>query len=98
MTQLVIICVLCLLVLILAGALHFIYGRLQLLHTNYEAVLENRNDRIDELVGAVEAKTLTIETLKAEINEKGSSISQAKDMIGQLKIPKNIKLEIMRRL
>ncbi len=98
MTQAIIISVLVTIILFLIVALHFLWGRIQLLHDSYSKVLENRNESIEDLTGAVEAKSLTIETLRAEMEAKGASISQAKDMISELNIPKNVKLEIMRRL
>lgn len=98
MTLSILICVLALLSFVLIFAVYFMKNRLDALNEGCQVVLDDKNQLIKDLYDAIDAKDLTIETLKAEMTEKNSSISQAKDMIGQLSIAKNVKLEIMRRL
>ena len=98
MTQAIIICVLCLIVFILAGVTFLFRVRLDVLNVNCQLILAEKDNLIKDLYDAFEAKDLTIESLRAEINQRNITVAQAKDMVGQLKVAKNIKLEIMRRL
>lgn len=98
MTQAIIICVLCLIVFILAGVTFLFKVRLDVLNVNCQLILGEKDSLIKDLYDALEAKDLTIESLRAEINQRNITVAQAKDMVGQLKVAKNIKLEIMRRL
>ncbi|QCW23885.1 hypothetical protein AAS21_gp147 [Pantoea phage vB_PagS_AAS21] len=98
MTQAIIICVLCLIVFILAGVTFLFKVRLDVLNVNCQLILGEKDSIIKDLYDALDAKDLTIESLRAEINQRNITVAQAKDMVGQLKVAKNIKLEIMRRL
>lgn len=98
MTQAIIICVLCLIVFILAGVTFLFKVRLDVLNVNCQLILGEKDSIIKDLYDALDVKDLTIESLRAEINQRNITVAQAKDMVGQLKVAKNIKLEIMRRL
>lgn len=72
--------------------------RLDVLNVNCQLILGEKDSIIKDLYDALDVKDLTIESLRAEINQRNITVAQAKDMVGQLKVAKNIKLEIMRRL